>query len=119
MEGLARADPDDRGRVRSAMCESSYRDVVDFDPVLPLGFGSGETLVHLAELADQHLIRPIAKDGDQIDVTDVQLEITCRERTVDVETHERRPGCVDDRIPNDADDRIGVRVGLRGSPQPV
>jgi hypothetical protein len=99
--------------VGTALCESSCRNVVDFDPVSPLWLGSFEILMHLGEPEEQRIIRRIAKDGDQIDVADVRLEITRGERTVHVETHERRPDGVDDRVANDADDRIGIRVGLR------
>jgi hypothetical protein len=69
--------------------------------------------VHRAELANQCVIRWIAEDGDQIDVAEAWLEGTRCERAVDVQTDERRPGCVDDPVSNDADDRIGVRVGFR------
>ena len=88
-------------------------DVVNLDAVPPLGFGSDEILVHPGEPANQCLIRGIADDGDQIDVADARLEITRRERTVDVQADERRPGCVDDPVSNDADDRRGVRVEFR------
>jgi hypothetical protein len=69
--------------------------------------------VHPVEPAEQCLTRCIADDGDQIEVADARLEITRRERAVDEQTHERRTGCVDDPVSNDADDRIGVRVGFR------
>ena len=113
VQRLAWADPGDRGRMGPATGESLRRDVVDLDPIAPLRLGSNEAGVHRGELADERLARPIAQDGDQVDVTDVWLEVTRRERTVDVETHERRPGGVDDGVPNHADDR------REGSLQPV
>jgi hypothetical protein len=69
--------------------------------------------VHPVEPANQCLIRGITDDGDQIEVADARLEITRRERTVDVQADERRPDRVDDPVSNDADDRRGVRLGFR------
>jgi hypothetical protein len=69
--------------------------------------------VHRAEPANQCVIRWIAEDGDQIDVADVRLEITRRERAVDVQADERSSDRIDDRVANDADDRRGVRLGFR------